>query len=861
MKMNTIAVFVLVFAQLAWSCPASASQAVDYRLPPDITPSAQQVHLRLDPSLPRYSGSTTLRITLASAKDRIGIYQVGLELASIELKGDAGTRKLAASADEWDIHWLSDGEEIPAGDYELLITFSGGYATDSLGMHRVTYEGRDYIYTQMEDMYARRVFPLFDEPSFKIPWELTITAPQDLAVVANTPVERVEEEGEIQHVSFRETRPLPSYLLAFAVGPMDRVPLPGMSVPGYVYTPAGGTDKLGFVLRETHRIVAALEDYFGSSYPFEKLDFVAVPEFAFGAMENPGLITYRTDLLMVGDEVSGDSAVNILMVIAHEVAHIWYGDVVTMKWWDDLWLNEAFASWMAWSTIEKLYPELEVELNLPQTQAFGSDQKATARAIRRTVRNSKEVFEGVGLNYSKGHALLRMLEAYVGREAWQKGIREYIRRYAWKNAAADDLWAVIAEVSGLDVGRIANDYLNQPGVALVTVGAGGDVSQRRYVVPGEEVTPQTWRIPMNVKYKKDGDVRQTFYLFEGNAGTIDLPAAADWIFPDAGGNAYFRWATTVDQFYALMDDVELLTARERIALIDNVQALFGAELLSLSDYLYALEILLRDPHPLVFLPAVEQFKVIGDELIDDTTEALFSRLVDDALSERFAAVGVEGRRDDSESLRRMRPRLLRMLGEYGADPAARDAADELTQRFLATPDSVEVDLAKEALRVSALHDDGSLYDDYIRVYRQAGTADRKSTILQSIYFRNPEIVERHLDFLLTDAVSGRDALTSLSFSSSVLDDKAQVYAWLERNLGKLMVKVPFYAHNYLPQALGGGCDATSLARLERFFAERAEFANGLERARLTSKACIRRKQKHVADLKNYLAAQERNNGQ
>ena len=704
-------------------------------------------------------------------------------------------------------------------------------------------------------MYARRVFPLFDEPSFKIPWNLTITAPKDLTVVANTPVERVEEEGEVQRVSFRETKPLPSYLLAFAVGPMDRAPLPGMSVPGYVYTPAGGTDQLGFVLRETHRIVAALEDYFGSSYPFAKLDFVAVPEFAFGAMENPGLITYRTDLLMVGDEVSGDSALTVLMVIAHEVAHIWYGDVVTMEWWDDLWLNEAFASWMAWSTIAELFPELEAELNLPQTQAFESDQKATAKAIRHTVRNSKEVFDNAELNYSKGHALLRKLEAYVGKETWQKGIREYITRYAWRNAVADDLWAVISEVSGLDVGRIANDYLNQPGVALVTVGAGGDVSQRRYVVPGEEVAPQTWRIPMNVKYKEDGDVRLTFYLLEDEAGTLDVPATAEWIFPDAAGNAYFRWITSADQFYALLDDVEILSARERIALIDNVQALFGAELLSLADYLYALEILLRDPHPLVFLPALEQLKTIGDELIDGSTRGLFSEFVDDALSERFAATGVESRPDDSKSVRRMRPRLLRMLGQYGADPAAREAADELTKRFLAKPGSVDIDLAEEALRVSALNDDGSLYDDYIRAYRGVGTADRKSTILQSIYFQNPRILERHLDFLLTDAVPGRDALASIAYTSSVLDDKEPLYDWLDRNLGKLMVKVPGFAHAYLPETLGGGCDSTSLAQLERFFAEREEFANGLERVRLSSKACIRRKQKHLADLKNYLAAQ------
>ncbi len=859
MKKPTIALVATAVLQLALSCGAAATEAVDYRLPPEIRPSGQEIHLQLDPAVPTYSGRTTIAITLASEQDRIGIYQVGLELESIVLQGTDGARDLSATAGEWDIHWLADGESIPAGDYELSMEFSGSYATDSLGMHRVTYEGRNYIYTQMEDMYARRVFPLFDEPGFKIPWQLQITAPAGITVIANTPVAEMEEEGGVQHVLFRKTKPLPSYLLAFAVGPMDRAPIPGMSVPGYIYTPAGGADSVGFVQKETSRIVGALEDYFGSQYPFAKLDFVAVPEFAFGAMENPGLITYRTDLLMVGDEASGSTAMEILMVIAHEVAHIWYGDVVTMEWWDDLWLNEAFASWMAWSIIAAQHPELEAELNLPQTGAFASDQQATARAIRRTVRDSNEVFDGIGLNYSKGHSLLRMLEAYTGKETWQKAIRKYIERYAWKNARADDLWSVVSEVSGLDIGLIANDYLDQPGFAMVSVASNGDVRQERYVLPGQQVAAQTWHIPMNVKYKKDGTVRQTFYLLDDAAGTIDLPDDTDWVFPDAGGNAYYRWVTDTSQLVALVDDVQALSPRERIALIGNIQALFSAELLSVADYLFAIETLLRDPHPLVFLPALEQLITIGDQLIDESTRAAFGQLVDETLSARLAEIGVEPGADDSQPLRRMRPRLLRMLGEFGSDPAARKAAMDLAKRALADPASVDTDLAQEALRVTALYNDGSLYEEYIRAYREAPTADKKTAFLRSVYFQDPKIVARHLDFLLTDAVSSRDALQSLALYSTVLKDNTVVFSWLRENTDKLMAKMPAWATTYMPQAVGGGCSTDKLARLEDFYGGRAEFATGLEKARLSAEACIRRKEKNLADLQRFLSARQDGN--
>ncbi|MDH3820189.1 MAG: M1 family metallopeptidase, partial [Gammaproteobacteria bacterium] len=350
-----------------------AAENADYRLPAGITPTSQAIELRLDPSTPDYSGTTTIRLTIDKPVDKIGLHQLGLDMTRIVLTSADTTRTLYADVSEWDINWLSDGSDIGPGDYELNIEFAGSYSTDSLGMHRVTFEDNDYVFTQMESMYARRAFPIFDEPSFKIPYQLTIVAPGDQVVVANTPVESSSEQDGWQRVRFMATPPLPSYLLAYAIGPLDRVPIDGLDVPAFVYTPKGRSGEVGFVTRETPTIVKTLEDYFGMDYPFRKLDFIAVPEFAFGAMENPGLITYRTDLLLVGDEASGSIAERTLMVIAHEVAHIWYGDLVTMAWWDDLWLNEAFASWMAWTVMENSYPQFESNLMLTQESAFPSD--------------------------------------------------------------------------------------------------------------------------------------------------------------------------------------------------------------------------------------------------------------------------------------------------------------------------------------------------------------------------------------------------------------------------------------------------------------------------------------------------------
>lgn len=851
--MNPFLSFSVVLLLAASSTFAQVD--VDYRLPAHTVPSSQHVELRLDPTRPDYSGSTRIALTVKERTERIGVYQIGLALQDIRLVSASGSRTLSTTPGEWDISWLSDGDPIEPGEYELSIEFAGEYSTDSLGMHRVTFEDHDYVFTQMEAMYARRAFPLFDEPAFKIPYQLTISAPAGQTIVSNTPEESRDEQDGWERVTFAQTKPLPSYLLAYAVGPLDRVPIEGLSVPGFIYTPKGRTGELGFVLRETPKIVGALETYFGSSYPYRKLDFVAVPEFAFGAMENPGLITYRTDLLLVGDNASGTTAEGVLNVIAHEVAHIWYGDLVTMRWWDDLWLNEAFATWMAKSTLERLYPEYDTSLKLAQADAFGADQRTTSKAIRRTVRNNDEIFDGIGLNYSKGHALLRMLENYVGADIWRDAIREYLDRFAWSNATEQDLWAVVSEVSGLDIAKIAGDFLNQPGFPTLTVAKNGEIAQERYLALGREAPDLSWRIPLNIKYKQGGEIRQTFHLLEPGKTSADLPEDADWVFPDAGGNGYYRWQTDLERFYNLIEDVDALTNREKIALLHNTEALLDSGDISLADYLFVLNRFLRDPYPLVFLPTLEKVKEIGDEFVGDDNRAAFARFIDQALGQRFEEVGTETRSTDSEALIQMRPRLVRVLGQYGTDTSVRKAAADIATTYLETPDRIASDLGREALRITAMNDGGGLYSTYRQAYLDSSSADQRTNILASIYFANPEVVAEHLDFSISEDVAAGDSILGLNFYSTLLGDHAPLYAWLEDNLDDFLAKIPSYYHPLVPQIVGQGvCNQQNLEQLSAFFNSRDEsYAGSLAKALETAENCIARRTRHADALSEFLA--------
>ncbi len=833
---------------------ALAEVSPDYRLPLQVQPTSQSIELKLDPERTDYSGHVTIQLKVTKDGEKIGLHQVGLTLNSIKLSGSGQTRELHSVVGDYDINWLSDDKSVNAGSYQLDIDFQGNYSTDSLGMHRVTFEGNDYVFTQFEAMYARRAIPLFDEPSFKIPYQLTIVAPKGLTVISNNPVEKRIEEGEWQRVEFMQTPPLPSYLIAYAVGPLDHATIDAMSIPGNVYVPKGYANQLGFVTRETPKIVAALEDYFGLDYPYRKLDFVAVPEFAFGAMENPGLIAFRTDLLMVGDHVTGTAAERVVGVIAHEVAHIWYGDLVTMAWWDDIWLNESFATWMGQATIRRVYPEFESGLSLMRSGAFSLDQRATAKAIRRDVRTENEINQDGWLRYSKGQTILGMLEDYVGPEAWQKSIRQYIRKYSWSNATDKDLWRTVSEVSGINVTQMADDYLKQPGYALLTFDDKGKVSQQRYLPYGTKGADLDWRIPLTVKYKKDGEVKETFYLLDKKSGSLDLPSDVEWMYPDANARGYYRWQISSDQFQRLADDLDSLTNREKVAFLDNSEALLNSRKLALTDYLLVVDEMLDDSHPLVFSAALKELETIGNDLLDKDTVASFASYVDRRLLARFTAVGVIVKPDDTEAVVKLRPRLLRLLGQYGSSSSVIEAAQTVANQYLADPSSVDSSLGMEALIVTALHDDGDLYGGYINTYLESKSERQKSSILGSIYFRNPEVIKKFLDFSISSAVPAGDAARGIGSYATIIEDHRILYDWLAENFDALLAKIPQYQRPEMPRVMLGVCSPQNRKLLLEFFEAKGEiYAPSLATTLESLDQCIERKKRETVAFRTWLS--------
>jgi alanyl aminopeptidase len=515
---------------------------------------------------------------------------------------------------------------------------------------------------------------------------------------------------------------------------------------------------------------------------------------------------------------------------------------------------------MVGTVIRNLYPEFETNLSLGRSSAFAGDQSTSTQPIRSEIKTEKDYGSDFGLRYSKGQAILGMLESYVGPAAWQKAIRQYVRDFAWGNATDYDLWKVVSRESGMDVTRIANDFLNQPGYALLTFDKDGKVSQERYMPYGIEAQDLHWRIPLTVKYKKDGQVRETFYLLDDRTGALDIPRGADWLYPDAEAMGYYRWQIDPAQFTALVGDMGALSNREQKALLDNSEALWAARKQSISDYLDVVDQLLEHEHPLVFQSALTAIADIGEELVQEEDRALYAAYLNRRLSGRFAEFGVEYRPGDSEAIIKMRPSLMALLGSYGGNPDVIRAAEALTQNFFENPASVEAVLAAAALTVVAENDEaGKRYADYIKAYENAQAQIQKTIILRSMTFKNPEVVGKHLDFSISPAVAAGDAALGVGTFSTILDDHSILYDWMDKNIDAFQAKIPEYMHAFLPQIMAGVCSPANRKMLNEFFADRGEvYAASLAKALERTDQCIARKAREHGDFRAWLESVARN---
>ncbi|MDP2596448.1 M1 family metallopeptidase [Alteromonas stellipolaris] len=829
---------------------------VEYRLPSSITPTFQDIHLNLDPDAPNYSGSTRINITVNSATKKVGFYQQDLTVIHAELRQNERVIALNVEQGDYNINWGMADADIAPGKYTLVIDFEGKVNTSSDGMYLSRFEETNYIFTQFEDMHARKAFPSFDEPAFKIPYQMTITAPEKQVVVSNTPVESHDVSEGMQTVKFEKTKPMPTYLIAYTVGPFDSVELKGLSVPGKIYVPKGYADKTKFVVKHTPEILATLEDFFDIKYPYKKLDFVAVPNFTHGAMENVGLITYRDSLLLLADEPGLTERKGPLNVIAHELAHQWFGNLVTMAWWDDLWLNEAFASWAASYTMMELYPELNFADRIVQESAFGADASPTVKPVKKVVRIQPDVMDGLGLNYSKGESILQMIESLIGTEKFREGVRNYMNTHAWGNTVADDLWAALDGVSDINLSAMMKAYLEQPAYPLISIDDKGTITQERFHYAGATVDAQTWAVPLKLTYKVNGAIKQEVVFIDKAKTQLPQLAEADWVFPNDNATGYFRWAITSKQLDNLLGDLDVLNNREKKNVLYNMQALLNAGKVNIDSIMPVLNALAKDNDPVVKRAAVGVLAEF-DYLVNDDNKANYAALLNQEYLPLLNELTLQQTSDESESVISLRNQLYSLLGNRANNETLIKQSESIAKQYIEDSSAVPAGIAGTAIGVTTKHSEEELYETLVAAFKKAQLPNVKRTLLYSMRYTDEATVNKMLDLALTDDITPANTLYMLVRVSRNLELKTVLYKWLNSNLDALIAKMPDYHVSRMPEFVSTTCSAENLDMAKAFYEPIKDKHEGMARSfdimLDESKQCLRLKATYQEDFNKFLA--------
>ena len=692
---------VLSISAVASSAVLAASEPPVGELSEMADPIAYRIDMTVDPAKETFSGHTEIEMTLNEATDLLYLHGLGLDMQTASAVASDGTVTGATyeQVRTTGVVALRFARELPAGDYRLVFDYHAPFRVGAEGLYHVEVADKWYAWTQMEPFDARRMFPSFDEPRHKTPYTITITAPEDQKAYANTP--QVDEtalaNGMVRH-RFAPSKPLPSYLVAIAVGPFTSQSV--TVAPNHVRSrplelrhiaTEGQDGRLAFGLQESPKILHLLEDYFRTEYPYEKLDQIASPIMG-GAMENAGLITYMDPLLLMDASAPNSQKASFGNVVAHELAHQWFGNLVTPRWWDDIWLNESFASWMG----DKIGHAWDPSLGIAVTQLSGAlstmdaDSRAIGRPIHQEVPRNEDIkatFDGI--TYEKGGHVLGMFENYLGEEAFRAGVRRHLQRFAWGNATAEEFYESIGSVA--EDPRIVpafQSFTGQRGVPLITLTHDGEayrLEQSHFTPIGVERDVQSeWIVPVCAS---DG-IRQGCTLLDSEQG--ELPgfsiAEGDYLMPNAGGNGYYRFALPAEDWDRLIDAAPNLSPREALSVADSAYAGFVAGATEFTQVLATARVLARHPEAAVATFIPQKLSSLKNRMMTATDREAYGAYIRSLFSERLAELGTDFSRgayaDEDPETSALRQSLVSFMVGSGGDEALRTALASAAQSFL-----------------------------------------------------------------------------------------------------------------------------------------------------------------------------------
>ncbi|HEY6175362.1 MAG TPA: M1 family metallopeptidase, partial [Kofleriaceae bacterium] len=846
------------------------------RLPRNFAPTGYAATLAIDPARAGFDGTIAITGEVAQRSSVIWLHGHKLAVKRAVANRSGSEVALAATPHGTELLELRAATPLDPGTWTLNLDYTGSYEmVDTAGAFKQVVNDAAYVYTQFEALYARRVFPCLDEPDSKVPWQLTLDVPAELVAVSNTPIAREETlAGGRKRVVFGRTRPLPSYLIAFGVGPFDIVDAgkTHSGTPVRIVVMKGRGAEAAYAARTSAKLIDLLEEFFGSPYPYEKMDMLAIPiTVGFGAMENVGLITYaETIMLLDPKHASRGREYNWIVTAAHELAYQWFGDLVTTAWWDDIWLNEGFASWVQNKISAKFEPAWHEELTeiAERSEALYEDSLVSARQIRQPIVTQDDILNAFdAITYNKGAAVLNMFEGYVGHDVFMRGVRNYIAAHVERNATSADFVAAISKAAGKDVSAAFSTFLEQPGTPEIsaTLVCERDrpprlaLSQQRYLPPGAPTPPATrpWIMPVCVAFDRAGKRGETCTMLDAPSATIDLdaPSCPRWVMPNLDGRGYYRTSYTPADVAALRDQAwsQLQPTERNTAFVDIANAARHAKL----PLAAALSFVPRQ------LAAGDRFSVGAAlelptglrQFIPSELRAAYENWLRSTFGPAARKVGLKPKDGDNLDVESVRMQLIDAVGAIGRDPALFAEAGRLVGQWRDLPQGIR----RAVLRL-AVQGSPAMFDRLFQeLFRETDRTRRADLIRALSEVRDVKQQTEALGLTLDDRLDVREA-QFIFFGANEDANWANSQRFIRDHLDALLKRLPSdgttTGQAFLAYAFAASCSAEQrdevVAYVNKTFAGLPGGARTVQQAIEGMDQCIARRKLMDAEIRSWL---------
>ena len=843
------------------------SQLSAQRLPQTVVPEHYTLTLTPDLVAAKFTGTETIDVRLTAPSNTITLNAAEIQFVNVTATiSDKDYPAQVGLDGEKEQATFTFPQALPAGNVKLKIAYAGILNGELRGFYLSKTAKRNYAVTQFEPTDARRAFPSFDEPGMKATFDITVVADKNDTVISNTNVIADTPVSPAKHaLHFATTPKMSTYLVAFLVGDFactsgeaDGVPIRSCATPDKV-------EEGKYALTAAEFVLHYYDTYFGIKYPMPKLDMIALPDFEAGAMENFGAITYRETDLLIDEKTASESArQNVAEVVAHEMAHQWFGDMVTMDWWNNIWLNEGFATWMENKPVAAWKPEWNVPEEVAQNRnsVLNLDAGKVTRTIRaeaNTPDQINEMFDGI--TYEKAGAMLGMVENYVGEETFRKGVHDYLAAHIYGNATAEDFWNTQTSVSHKPVDKIMTSLVTQPGEPLLTFDRANNgrvsVAQERFFLNPKDNSggDQSWTLPVCFK---SGDINNAHCeILQSAQQQLPIPSAP-FFYGDSGATGYYRAAYDPADYKRILANVETaLKPTERITFVGGQFALTQAGLGTIGDYLGLAAALRDDPTPRVLDTVQEALNTTRSDIaIEPKDKLALDAWIRQTYGASYAKLGTPAKTDSLDK-RELRATLLGILGNAN-DPAAISQARAITEQRLANVESVDPTISGTALYIAARHGDEALFNQLLHVFETVNDPIQKESALHALsIFREPALEKRMLDYATSDKVRNQDAVVVFALGLRDASTRDVTWQYIQDNWEKVKAQTTTASGGYLVGATGNFCSADKREEVTRFFATHKLPATetALVRAQQNISACADLRAAQGPKLDQWIASQ------